>query len=81
MLAPADLASTCTSWTTSAIDIAGDDYSCFGGPGGGGSSSLPGALIRGGSFHDGPYAGVFDADARHDPSQSDFNFTGFRCAR
>ena len=75
-----DLANSCTRWTTSAPDIPGGDFSCFGGSGGGGSNSLPGAYIRGGSFVDGSGAGVFEADARLDPSRH-FNNIGFRCAR
>jgi formylglycine-generating enzyme required for sulfatase activity len=79
----ADLAATCTDWTTSA-GIPGGDFSCFGGPGGGGSNSLPGALIRGGSFvvgsGGGTAAGVFEARSVFDPSFS-FVGIGFRCAR
>jgi hypothetical protein len=58
----ADRANNCTDWTTSA-GIPGGDSSCFGGPGGAGVSSLPGALFRGGDFADGASAGVFAVDA------------------
>ena len=74
-----DLASTRTDWTTSA-GIAGSDLSCFGGPGGAGANSLPGALLRGGFFNQGPAAGVFQLDAANEPSFPFFRF-GFRCAR
>jgi formylglycine-generating enzyme required for sulfatase activity len=74
----ADLASSCTDWTTSA-GIPGGDFSCFGGPGGAGFS-LPGALFRGGSFGDRSLAGVFEVFATDDPSSSR-NVLGFRCAR
>jgi formylglycine-generating enzyme required for sulfatase activity len=72
-------ASTCTDWTTS-VGIPGSDFSCFGGPGGAGSNSLPGALYRGGDFLDGTNAGVFAVNAVLVPSLSGF-FLGFRCAR
>ena len=75
----ADLASTCTDWTTSA-GIAGSDLSCFGGPGGAGANSLPVALLRGGGWVDGTDAGVFELDAFFPPSHS-FSDFGFRCAR
>ena len=54
--------SPCTDWTTSA-GIAGGDVSCFGGPGGSGASALPGALIRGGDWGHGTFAGVFAVGA------------------
>src|SRR5262249_37868579 len=78
----ADLATNCTDWTTSA-GIPGSDLSCFGGPGGAGSNSLPGALVRGGNFDNGAGAGVFKVDAHSNPSGS-LTFAsgqGFRCAR
>jgi hypothetical protein len=76
----ADLATnTCTDWTTSA-GITGLDASCFGGTGGGGSASLPGAFFRGGHWSDGAFAGVFAARADVAPSFSIGSF-GFRCAR
>jgi hypothetical protein len=77
----ADLATTCTDWTTSA-SIPGSDFSCFGGPGGAGVSSLPGALFRGGDFDvgGGTRAGVFAVDAEKVPLFSAPSF-GFRCAR
>src|SRR5262249_51372994 len=74
-----DDASTCTDWTTSA-NIPGSDLSCFGGPGGGGVASLPGALLRGGFFSNGTGAGVFAVAANFPPSASDHTI-GFRCAR
>ena len=76
----ADLAANCTDWTTSA-GIPGGDASCFGGPGGAGSNSLPGALIRGGDFVNGAGAGVFAVEALSDPSFSLAAGIGFRCAR
>jgi len=69
----------CTNWTTSA-GLPGSDMSCFGGPGGAGANSLPGALLRGGGFVDLAGAGVFAVDASNNPSRSFFSF-GFRCAR
>jgi hypothetical protein len=75
----ADLASNCTDWTTSA-GIPGGDQSCFGGPGGASSSSLPGALIRSGYWNGGTFAGVFTVFAGIDPSNSRTGI-GFRCAR
>ena len=71
--------STCTDWTTSA-GIPGSDQSCFGGPGGAGSASLPGALLRGGFFISGTEAGVFAVDASLIPLAAG-NGVGFRCAR
>src|SRR5262249_37543990 len=41
---------------------------------------VPGPLVRGGTFEDGPSAGVFAVDTSLNPSDSDFG-TGFRCAR
>ena len=76
----ADLANNCTDWTTS-VGIPGGDRSCFGGPGGAGGNSLPGALIRGGSFFaGGAFDGVFAVAALNNPSFS-FGAFGFRCAR
>jgi formylglycine-generating enzyme required for sulfatase activity len=69
----------CTDWTTSA-GIPGTDFSCFGGPGGSGSNSLPGALIRGGTWFENVGAGVFAVFASNVPSFS-INYIGFRCAR
>jgi formylglycine-generating enzyme required for sulfatase activity len=74
-----DMATNCTDWTTSA-GIPGSDFSCFGGPGGAGVNSLPGALIRGGHFIDGTIAGVFTVIASHDRSNS-LHDLGFRCGR
>ena len=78
----ADRAVNCTSWTSSAPvqSIPGSDLSCFGGPGGPGDMSLPAALVRGGSYFDGPSAGVFAVDTFVHPSES-FYALGFRCAR
>jgi formylglycine-generating enzyme required for sulfatase activity len=80
----ADLASTsnsCTDWTTSAA-IPGSDFSCFGGPGGGGGNSVPAALLRGGDFGAGVYAGVFFVSAGYHPSFGvEAAGVGFRCAR
>jgi len=77
----------CTDWTT-AVGFPGGDVSCFGGPGGSGgvppppgdTSTLPGALIRGGFFDSGAIAGVFAVHADFVPSDSAFG-RGFRCAR
>jgi formylglycine-generating enzyme required for sulfatase activity len=74
-----DLAANCTDWTTSA-GIPGSDLSCFGGPGGAGLNSLPGALVRGGDFGSGSLAGVFAVSSSFLPSDS-FSALGFRCAR
>jgi len=75
--------SPCTDWTTSA-SFPGDDESCFGGPGGNGTSGLPVALLRGGTFRpnffNGTSAGVFAVDADGIPANSD-SAIGFRCAR
>lgn len=71
--------SACTNWTTSG-GIAGGDASCFGGPGGSGSNALPGALIRGGDWGGGAFAGVFAVFASGDPLISSGS-VGFRCAR
>ena len=63
--------------------IAGGDYSCFGGPGdsdGFPSRSIPGALIRGGSWTDGVIAGVFAVDVSNVPTIPS-SIIGFRCAR
>jgi formylglycine-generating enzyme required for sulfatase activity len=69
----------CTDWTTSA-GIPGGDQGCFGGSGGAGSLALPGALIRGGGFGSGTFAGVFAVGTFDVPSLS-FGVVGFRCAR
>jgi hypothetical protein len=74
-----DRATTCTDWTTSA-GIPGTDDSCVAGPGGAGSNSLPGALLRGGTFNAGVDAGVFAVRDLNDPSYSG-RYIGFRCAR
>jgi formylglycine-generating enzyme required for sulfatase activity len=75
----ADLSPNCTDWTTSA-GISGSDVSCFGGPGGAGRNSVPGALFRGGDLYFGTAAGVFAVSATNDPSFSTVTI-GFRCAR
>jgi formylglycine-generating enzyme required for sulfatase activity len=82
----ADLSTGCTDWT-SQTGIAGGDFSCFGGPGTTGASgetsnfnSIPGALIRGGSWRLGTGAGVFAVHTNGNPSVSNF-LVGFRCAR
>jgi formylglycine-generating enzyme required for sulfatase activity len=87
----ADHASGCTTWTLSAVDIPGGDLSCFGGPGGAGGGTagaipptadggaLPSALIRGGTWGDGSFAGVFFVNAFGDPATA--SGAGFRCAR
>ncbi len=69
----------CTDWT-SQTGIPGNDRSCFGGDGVGAANQLPAALARGGGFSAGTNAGVFDVDARNDPSFSAPR-RGFRCAR
>ncbi len=74
-----DVAGNCTTWPASF----GGDVSCVGGAGGVGSSSIPGALMRGGDFNTfglASYAGVFAVAASFDPSSSIYAF-GFRCAR
>ena len=78
----ADHAANCTDWTTS-IGIPGGDGSCFGGPGGPGSSSIPAAVFRGGNFGDRALAGVFAVNAFGAPSSTDggTGSIGFRCAR
>jgi hypothetical protein len=71
-----------TDWTTSA-GLPGNDLSCFGGPGGGGSAALPAALLRGGAFDFSTLtltAGVFAVSAYGVPSYASFDI-GFRCAR
>jgi formylglycine-generating enzyme required for sulfatase activity len=78
----ADQETNCTDWT-SQTGIAGGDRSCFGGPGninGLPELSIPGALIRGGSFFSfGSGAGVFAVFV--DPPQVLSSTFGFRCAR
>jgi len=69
----------CTDWTTQ-TGIAGGDFSCFGGNGSGGFNQIPGALVRGGGFGNGMFAGVFAVDSSFVPSSS-IGFRGFRCAR
>jgi len=75
----ADQRANCTDWTTSA-GIAGNDQTCFAGPGGAGSLSLPAPLVRGGAWGSGSSAGVFSVTVYFDPSSSNGAF-GFRCAR
>jgi formylglycine-generating enzyme required for sulfatase activity len=72
--------STCTDWTTSA-SIAGTDISCFGGAGGAGFDSLPGALHRGGRFTDSVNAGVWTVRSNASPVGGGDPRFGFRCAR
>jgi hypothetical protein len=69
----------CTDWT-SQTGIVGGDFSCFGGNGSGAFNQIPGALIRGGFWHDGTLAGVFAVRAIVVPSFAGDSF-GFRCAR
>src|SRR5262249_8035852 len=73
-----DHSATCTDWTDS-VGIPGIDESCIGGPGGLGTNSLPVALLRGGYFNSGDYAGVFAVRALYDPSYSG-PLIGFPCA-
>ena len=69
----------CTDWTTQ-TGLPGSDFSCFGGNGSGGGNQIPGALIRGGDWDVGSFAGVFAVFSGSDPSDS-LIFLGFRCAR
>ena len=55
----------------------GNDLACVGAPG---TSTIPGALVRGGGFLDGERAGVFNVRGDFEPSFYDAG-TGFRCAR
>ena len=71
----------CTD-STSAFGFPGSDDICFRGyvlepnlP-----FPVPGPLVRGGEFQDGPGAGVFAVDTSLFPADSDYG-TGFRCAR
>jgi formylglycine-generating enzyme required for sulfatase activity len=66
-----DQANGCTHWSSGF----GSDASC-----GSGASNLPGALVRGGLWYDGPNAGVFAVLSLNLPSNS-FKDVGFRCAR
>ncbi len=78
----ADIRQSCTDWT-SQTGLAGGDVSCFGGPGDSGghpNQSIPGALIRGGSWFTGTNAGVFAVFGGFNPSESHI-YIGFRCAR
>ncbi|HXJ33535.1 MAG TPA: SUMF1/EgtB/PvdO family nonheme iron enzyme [Candidatus Eisenbacteria bacterium] len=68
-----DLATDCTNWPPTY----GSDYLCIGGDG---SSHLPGALSRGGSFGFGSDGGIFAAVAGFAPTLSS-NVVGFRCVR
>jgi len=57
-----------------------DDLQCL--VGGAGTTGLPGALIRGGSFFSGDVAaGVFYITAGGSPSEGTGGTWGFRCAR
>jgi formylglycine-generating enzyme required for sulfatase activity len=69
----------CGNWTTDA-GVPGGDSSCFGGDGNGSPFNIPGALIRGGTWHDSTSAGVFTVDSHRVPSWQDTDI-GFRCAR
>jgi hypothetical protein len=78
-----DRSISCTNWPASL----GSDFSCVGGPGttenpgeDGGTLSLPGAFLRGGSSVDGTDAGIFAINSGADPSQRS-PLIGFRCAR
>jgi hypothetical protein len=70
-----DRAASCTGWPAAF----GGDESCYGGSG---STSLPGAVARGGYFGltGGPYAGIFAVYAVNPPSFS-VEGIGFRCGR
>jgi formylglycine-generating enzyme required for sulfatase activity len=69
-----DLAQDCTIWSATF----GSDQSCVG-DGMATGATLPGALIRGGSWGLGAAAGVFAVDG-FDPSSAG-DSAGFRCAR
>jgi formylglycine-generating enzyme required for sulfatase activity len=71
-----DSAADCTDWLTG-TGFSDGDLSCFGGPGGAGFLSLPGAVYRGGSWSDGKGAGPLAAQSDLSP----FSILGFRCAR
>ncbi len=65
----------CTTWSN---DF-GNDRSCVGGPGGG-NSSHPGVVFRGGFWDAGSLAGVFTVLATLSPADSTGS-NGFRCVR
>jgi formylglycine-generating enzyme required for sulfatase activity len=71
----------CTDWTTQGqTGISGSDLSCFGGNASAAPLQLPGALVRGGHWANGRFAGVFSVNATFLPSDRDPGH-GFRCAR
>jgi formylglycine-generating enzyme required for sulfatase activity len=82
----ADEGGSCTNWNSTAGVSADGDQSCFGGPGGPGGAtdlnSLPGALVRGGNWSNGTFAGVFAVRPNRLvlPASSGTDI-GFRCAR
>ena len=76
----------CTNWTRE-TGIAGSDFSCVGGSGGGAvvegggaPYNIPGAFHRGGSWSSFQSAGVFAVSTLNVPSDGNESF-GFRCAR
>ncbi len=54
-----------------------NNFNCFAGAS---TTDGPGALIRGGTFFNGSFAGVFTVDGVNEPSTA-LSFLGFRCAR
>jgi formylglycine-generating enzyme required for sulfatase activity len=69
------VAAGCTTWSAGF----GSDDSCIGGDAAN-VATLPGALIRGGRWMDGSFAGVFSVAGTVVPSNT-FASVGFRCAR
>lgn len=72
-----DAAESCTNWPA---DF-GSDVSCVGGPGGPLWYSLPHPYLRGGSYLDGPDAGVFAITAKVPATEAADGTIGFRCGR
>lgn len=71
-----EVAANCHSWSPAF----GDDLTCMGRADGDADDHFPGALVRGGGFDDGIFAGVFAVWAAFQPSFADSS-VGFRGAR
>ena len=71
-----DAGTPCTTWPSGF----GADGSCFGRADGLTTSSRPGALLRGGAWYNGDWAGPFTVAATEEPVEAE-DYIGFRGAR
>jgi hypothetical protein len=76
-----DMPNACTDWTSHFPTVPGDDFSCVGGPGGGGLNSIPLALVRGGGYLAAAGAGVLAIAGQNGFPLNAHDELGFRCGR